>query len=100
MVLGLVVGGFGAVLGCVVVELVPEEIPGIEFVGAVLPIGGVVPGVVLGVVPGVVLGVVPGVVLGVVPGVVLGIAAGAVLGNVVPVEGGQMPDVVEAAIPG
>ena len=49
-------------------------------VGDVLPMGGVVPGVVLGVVPGVVEGVVPGVVLGVVPVVVVGIPAG-VLGG-------------------
>lgn len=56
-------------------------------VGEVLPIGGVVPGVVLGVVPGVVEGVVPGVVLGVVPDVVpvsvlvVGMAAGVLGGH-------------------
>ena len=68
-------------------------IPGIELVGAVFPIGGVVPGVVLGVVPGVVLGVVPGVVLGVV--------VGDVLGSVEPADGGQNPEVLLAdAVPG
>ena len=54
-------------------------------VGEVLPIGGVVPGVVLGVVPGVVAGVVPGVVLGVVPVVVEGMAAGPLGGQRLPV---------------
>lgn len=78
--------------------VVPELMPPMLEVGEVLPIGGVVPGVVLGVVPGVVLGVVPVVVFGVVPVVVLGVA---VLGIVVlPVVGGQIEVEVLAAEPG
>jgi hypothetical protein len=62
-------------------------------VGAVFPIGGVVPGVMLGAVPGVVLGVVPG--------VVLGVGAGAVLGSVEPADGGQIPEaLLDADAPG
>src|SRR5689334_21281597 len=68
--------------------------PPMLVVGDVLPIGGVVPGVVLGVVPGVVDGVVPGVVLGVVPVLVVGTAT---------VLGGQtllVVDVVVDGVPG
>ena len=81
----VVEGGFGLVVGGVVLlgRVEVELIPGVVFVGAVLPIGGVVPGVVLGVVPGVVLGVVPGVMLGVVPGVVPGKVVGALGGQIV-----------------
>lgn len=66
-------------------------------VGEVLPIGGVVPGVVLGVVPGVVEGVVPGVVLGVVPGVVDG-TPGAVLGGQILLVLGAVLEVVEGIV--
>lgn len=81
--------------------LVPEVMPPRLVVGEVLPIGGVVPGVVLGVVPGVVDGVVPGVVLGVVPRVLLDAAPGLVVGMAAGVLGGQrVPADVVDGVPG
>jgi hypothetical protein len=78
-----------------VVLLLPDVMPPIFVVGAVLPMGGVVPGVVLGVVPEVVPGVVLVVVFGVVPGVVLD--AGDVVGGMVAgVLGGQIALLVDA----
>lgn len=96
---GAVVRGVVVVLGDVVVEFMPPML----VVGVVLPIGGVVPVVVLGVVPEVVPGVVPVVVLVApivdeVPGVVvLGIvdAPGVTVGDV---DGVHSPELVDAEL--
>jgi hypothetical protein len=96
----VVEGGFGLVVGGVVLlgRVEVELIPGVVFVGAVLPIGGVVPGVVLGVVPGVVLGVVPGVMLGVIPEVLDGVVPVGVPGRVVGALGGQIVVATDAVL--